>query len=248
MPIPLVMTAAVAIAQQFLPALVGKLESSGGRALAETVVTAAAAAAGVSPMTPAAQMIARITADPAAADELQRELQMIDREVYTAEIADRDRARVHQRESGSDGRTRGNWMIIGVCVGLVACVLGAFWAASRGGQVDAGVSALVATVAGALLKMLSDAFAFEFGSSRGSRDKDLILADQTREIAAAGEQNTKGVLQAIREAQDRIPEVAARVATATNNAVMTGAAAATAAAEAAVKPRDFVGQLVRGEV
>ncbi len=107
---------------------------------------------------------------------------------------------------------------------------------------DDGVLALITTVSGALLKMLSDAFAFEFGSSRGSREKteDLIAISRTNQQATA---------RAVQTAQTQAAAVAARVVQATTSAVTTGAAAATVAAEAAAsKPRDFVGQLVRGEI
>lgn len=59
-------------------------------------------------------------------------------------------------------------MLIGVVIGLVVCVGGVVMREIT----DPGSLALVTTIAGALLKMLSDAFAFEFGSSAGSKNKD----------------------------------------------------------------------------
>lgn len=246
---PLVLSAAVAIAREFLPSLASKLQGRGGRAVAETVVAAAAAAAGVSPSTPADQMIARIKADPVADGQLRDELQLIDREVYLAELDDRGDARRSQLERGDGARTRGNWMIIGVSVGLVACVVGVIIAAqySQQGNIQ-GVLALVTTVSGALLKMLSDAFAFEFGSSRGSQEKSALLETQTQELVSAGARTTETVMKAVRETQQQIPEAVAKVAAVTGAAVATGAAAATAAVESVIGPRDFVGQLVRGEI
>jgi hypothetical protein len=244
------MTTALAIAREFLPSLVEKLRGRGGRAVAETVVDAAAAAAGVSSATQADQMIARLRRDAGAAEELRRELQMIDREVYMSELDDRERARQHQRASAPAERARGNWMIIGVFAGLVACVAGSIWGVQQGDggrNLDPGVLALVTTVAGAMLKMLSDAFAFEFGSSRASREKDLVLADQTQQLASSIERDKRTAIEALRETRAQIPAVAERVAKVANEAVLTGAAAVTAAVDA-VKPRDFVGQLVRGEI
>lgn len=251
MVVPLVMSAALAIAQEFLPSLAAKLSGRNARTVAETVVSAAAAAAGVSPTTPADQMIARIKADPVADGQLRQELQLIDREVYLAELDDRGDARRSQLERGDSARVRGNWMIIGVSAGLVACVGGIILMARGLGPDDnipEGVLALVTTVAGALLKMLSDAFAFEFGSSRGSREKSAILETQSQELASAGARTTQTVMQAVREAQQQIPEAVAKVAAVTGAAVATGAAAATAAVESVTGPRDFVGQLVRGEI
>lgn len=237
MPAPLIMSAALAIAGEFLPDLVQRLRSPRGRSIAETVVAAAAAAAGVSPASDPAQLIARIKADPTAAKDLQLELEQIDTEaIYREEIADRDRARSHQREIGAGGRRRADWMIVAVVVGLVASVFGAIFA-----QAEAGVLALVTTVAGALLKMLSDAFAFEFGSSRGSQAKTEELFQITRD-------NRQATVQASRDAQDQVATVAARVAQATTNAITAGAATATAVTDNLLQPRDFVGQLVRGEI
>lgn len=114
--------------------------------------------------------------------------------------------------------------------------------ASGGVELDAGVLALITTVAGALLKMLSDAFAYEFGSSRGSREKTAEIL----QISRSGQQATE---RAVESAQTQAATVASRVAQATTRAITTGAAAATVVAETvAPKPRDFVGQLVRGEI
>jgi hypothetical protein len=248
---PLVMSAALAIAQEFLPSLAEKLRGQGSRKMAEAVVSAAAAAAGVSPTTPASQMIARLKTDSGATAELRQELQMIDKEVYESELQDRQLARLHRRESSPEDRTRGNLMVAGVWIGLVLCILASIWGTQGTGEnrnLDPGVLALITTVAGALLKMLSDAFAFEFGSSRGSRDKSLLLAEQNEQLTTASAQDKWTALEALRETRSQIPAVAERVAKATSEAMVTGAAAATVAAEAVTKPRDFVGQLVRGEI
>lgn len=246
MPVPLLMSAALAIAGEFFPDLVGALRRPGGRALAATVVEAAAAAAGVSPSSDAGQIIARIKESPKATEDLRLELEQIDadKEIYLAEIGDRANARHTEIARGSDGRMRGNMMIAAVAIGLAFCIYAAIKGMVPGanGQptLDAGVLALITTVAGALLKMLSDAFAYEFGSSRGSKEKteDLIAIGRTNQQAAA-------------RAQTQTAVVAARAVQATTNAVSTGAAAATVAAQAVVAaaaPRDFVGQLVRGEI
>jgi hypothetical protein len=245
MPAPLIMSAALAIAGEFLPDLATRLRGPRGRAIADTVVSAAAAAAGVSAASDPQQMIARIKANPTIAKEVQLELEQIDKEaIYMEEIADRDRARLHQRDTGRSGSRRGDWMIAAIMAGLVACIGGAIYGTQiNDGQanLDAGVLALITTVAGAMLKMLSDAFAFEFGSSRGSQEK-------TEEIFQITRDNRQATVQATRDAQDQVAAVAAKVAQATTNAITTGAATATAVSDNLLKPRDFVGQLVRGEV
>ncbi len=241
MPAPLLMSAALAIAGEFFPALTAALRRPGGRALAESVVSAAAAAAGVSPASDPAQIIARVRENPAASEELRLELEQmnIDKELHLADLDDRDRARRAEISRGSDGRARGNWMIAGVTFGLISCVVAAVWGSEN--SINAGALTLLTTVAGALLKMLSDAFSYEFGSSRGSKEKTEDLMTMSRASQAE-------TARAVESAQSQAASVAARVAEATRSAVTTGAATATAVAEQARKPRDFVGQLVRGEI
>ncbi|MBP7240686.1 hypothetical protein, partial [Amaricoccus sp.] len=249
MPAPLLMSAAIAIANEFLPDLAGALKRPGGRALAATVVDAAAAAAGVSPESDPRQIIARVKENPTALDDLRLELEQLnaEKEIYLAEISDRGSARQAEIARGGDGRMRGNLMIAAVAIGLAFCIYAAIkgmvpGANGQGPTLDAGVLALITTVAGALLKMLSDAFAYEFGSSRGSKEK-------TEDLIAINEANQAATARAVKTAQTQAATVAARVVQETKAAVTTGAATATAVAEtlANPKPRDFVGQLVRGE-
>lgn len=71
--------------------------------------------------------------------------------------------------------TRANVLVIGAVVVLVASlgVLTA-WRKEIPGEV-VGVIGTIAGIAGACLR---DAFQFEFGSSRGSREKDALLAQR----------------------------------------------------------------------
>ena len=63
-------------------------------------------------------------------------------------------------------------MIWGAVLGLIACLLVlAFFKQSIPGE----VVDIVSTIAGIFGACLRDAFQFEFGSSRGSREKDAIL-------------------------------------------------------------------------
>ncbi|GCL64348.1 hypothetical protein [Pseudaquabacterium pictum] len=71
--------------------------------------------------------------------------------------------------------TRANVLAIGAVAVLIAC-LGVLtvWRKEIPGEV-VGVISTVAGIAGACLR---DAFQFEFGSSRGSREKDALLAQR----------------------------------------------------------------------
>jgi hypothetical protein len=48
------------------------------------------------------------------------------------------------------------------------------------GKISGEVLAIFNMAIGALLKMIGDAFAFEFGSSRSSKDKDAAIIDLAR--------------------------------------------------------------------
>ena len=80
-----------------------------------------------------------------------------------------------------------NYMLIGVTVGLVTCIATGLIISIKDKPIDPGVLALITTVAGALLKMFSDAFAFEFGSSRGSKEKDAQVTEFKNALLCIGE-------------------------------------------------------------
>ncbi len=167
MALPMILPAAIAIAAEFFPLLATRLGGKRGERIAAQVVDVAATVAGVPADASARDIVASLKKDPARVEALRVRLAEIDMQSHEAEIRDRESARAYQVSLGPGGRMRGNVMLAGVVVGLVACVVGAALAPLGAGQL-----ALVTTIAGALLKMLSDAFAFEFGSSAGSKEKD----------------------------------------------------------------------------
>ena len=179
MAVQMFLPAAIAIAAKYFPLLATRLGGPRGGALAETVVQVAATAAGVPPGTDARQVLAALDADPPAAEALRLALAELDSEAHLAELTVRDResARKHQAQGGSRGWWRGNVMLVVVAVGLVVCVLAVAGTFRGAGEppLTAAVLTLITTIAGALLKMLSDAFAFEFGSSAGSKGKDVQI-------------------------------------------------------------------------
>jgi hypothetical protein len=91
--------------------------------------------------------------------------------VRLADVAD---ARKRDTAIIAAGRTnmRADLMVLGAVAGLIAClvVLVAFRA-----QVPGEVVGIVSTVAGIFGACLRDAFQFEFGSSRGSKDSGEAL-------------------------------------------------------------------------
>ncbi len=97
-----------------------------------------------------------------------------------AETADRASARARdtelQKANGGHNK-RADVMVIGAVVGLVSC-LGVliFFKGDIPGEV-VGIVSMIAGIFGACLK---DAYAFEFGSSRGSKEKDALLGEIAR--------------------------------------------------------------------
>lgn len=101
-----------------------------------------------------------------------------DTDLEKAYLADRGDARardVEVRKLNNGNNSRADVMILGAVVGLLAC-LGtlAFFRREMPGE----VVGIVSTISGIFGACLRDAFQFEFGSSRGSREKDELLARQ----------------------------------------------------------------------
>lgn len=167
---PLLVPGAVAIAAEFLPVLATKLGGERGRVIAGKVVETAARIAGTPKDADIREIIAALNTDEGKATELRLRLEELDQEEHQRIIDDRVDARAYQLAAGSGGRLRGTMMLLGVVAGLVSCIVAVFRSTT-----DPAALALLTTIAGALLKMLSDAFAFEFGSSAGSKEKDAQI-------------------------------------------------------------------------
>ncbi|MDR2724442.1 MAG: hypothetical protein LBB25_04590 [Holosporaceae bacterium] len=65
--------------------------------------------------------------------------------------------------------SRLNIMVIGAALGLIFCLL---MLTSYRGDLPGEVIGIISTVSGIFGACLKDAYSFEFGSSRGSKDKD----------------------------------------------------------------------------
>ena len=118
---------------------------------------------------------AALRANPELLAQFQTHLADIDADLDKAYLADRQSARARDVDLAKAGRTntRANLMVLGVTIGLIACVgTLAFFRRSVPGE----VVGILSTIAGIFGSCLKDAFAFEFGSSRGSKEKDDILA------------------------------------------------------------------------
>lgn len=137
--------------------------------VAEKVVDIAKAVTGTD--TPDAA-IAAIQADPALAHEFRMAVLKADGDLESAYLADRQNARARDvalRQAGYQNR-RADVMVIMDVVGLIACLV---VLALMRKELPSEVVGILTTVASIFGLCLRDAHQFEFGSSRGSREKDL---------------------------------------------------------------------------
>lgn len=170
--LPLLIPAALALAREFLPDLVGRIAGDTSGRVAGAVLDQVEGLTGTREPAAAAAIL---RADPDAVLALRGQVIEAYERIEIAYLADRQSARAmavgRVQAGGTD--TRANLMIAGATSVLLACivVLVVYRAGIPGEAV--GIISTVAGLAGACLK---DAFAFEFGSSRGSKDKDNLIA------------------------------------------------------------------------
>ncbi len=95
---------------------------------------------------------------------------------HAATLADTQSARARDVELRKAGEhnTRADVMVIGAVVGLISCLAVLIFFK---GEVPGEVVGIVSMVAGIFGACLKDAYAFEFGSSRGSKEKDAIIGE-----------------------------------------------------------------------
>lgn len=176
MVLQLLIPAAAALAAEFFPSLIGKLAGDRAEAVAEKVVRTAASAAGVPDSTDPQEIASRLYADRQAEAQARLELAKLDHAEHARILEDREQARARDAKFLDKGRSnhRADVMLGLAFLGLIACTT---LVVAPAGHLGSAELALVTTVAGALLKMISDAFAFEFGSSKGSKAKDRQIDD-----------------------------------------------------------------------
>lgn len=121
------------------------------------------------------EALAALKANEELQANLQRWIARAYPELERLYVEDRQDARRRDVALVNAGRhnVRADVMVIGAVLGLIACLVSLV--AFRAGM-PGEVVGIISTVAGIFGACLRDAFQFEFGSSRGSRDKDELLA------------------------------------------------------------------------
>lgn len=168
---PLVM-AALPLLAEFAPGLVRWMAGDDAGDVADKVVGIAKQVTGTADADAAA---AALRADPALALAFKQRAADIELELERATLADRQDARardVAMRQAGQRNR-RADAMLL-MAFAALCLIIYLAWE----GRLDMPdqVFSLLNLAAGYILKMIGDAFAFEFGSSRGSKEKDALLA------------------------------------------------------------------------
>lgn len=128
-----------------------------------------------------------INADPALVLKFRETIATNEADLDKAYLADVQSARsrdLELRRLGSSN-SRANWMILGDVIGLLACLAAMVyttWLGVQGANGSNDVSPIIMALNGPLGMLtqqfangLRDAHQFEFGSSRGSREKDALL-------------------------------------------------------------------------
>lgn len=118
--------------------------------------------------------VAILEKDPILLLRFQQEVMRLDRDMERAYLEDRQDARARDKAFVQAGRnnTRADLMVIAAAFGLMGCLgsLAYFREWLPGEAVG-----IISTIAGIFGSCLKDAYSFEFGSSRGSKEKDAAV-------------------------------------------------------------------------
>lgn len=145
--------------------------SSSGAQIAAHVVDLAKKITGTSS---APSAIDALQTNPKHLIAFQREVVRLDRDLETAFLNDRMSARERDMSLAHAGRSnfRADIMVISAALGLLVCLFSlAFYRSLMPGE----AVGIISTIAGIFGSCLKDAYAFEFGSSRGSKEKDMAV-------------------------------------------------------------------------
>jgi len=174
MPIPLLaIGAAFKVVTEFAPGLIRHFAGDKAGSVADTVASTAKQLTGQDISTPDGLQAAQqaFKQDPQLLFQFQQSMAQIELELEKAYLDDRKDARARDTAMTKAGyhNYRADIMLFLAFGSLIFIV----WQINSNPEITAGVLAIFNMSVGALLKMIGDGFAFEFGSSRGSKEKDV---------------------------------------------------------------------------
>lgn len=119
--------------------------------------------------------IAFLKQDTKTLIEFQHAIMKLDQDLETAYLGDKQNARARDIAFIQAGRynLRADIMVVSAALGLALCL---FTLTAYEGNLPGEAVGIISTVAGIFGACLKDAYSFEFGSSRGSKTKDLNQA------------------------------------------------------------------------
>ena len=159
-----------------LPLLGAVLPIPGGAALGSALASAIGAGSAapedvLAALTSNADTLEKAKEFEATHSETMLQLQLANvQALYTQEVADRTSARELQKSTSSMTVPLLAYLIVGSFVAMVACTLAGY------SHVD---GALAGTLVGYLSAKCEQVVSFYFGSSKGSEDKNVLLANST---------------------------------------------------------------------
>ncbi|MBN9413764.1 MAG: hypothetical protein J0H12_07610 [Candidatus Paracaedimonas acanthamoebae] len=122
----------------------------------------------------ASEAVKKIQEDPKLLLTFQKMIAKLDHDMERAFLQDREGARHRDSALAAVGRYnyRADIMVCAAALGLIACLVALALYQSKLPGEAVGIISTIAGIFGACLK---DAYAFEFGSSRGSKTKDFAF-------------------------------------------------------------------------
>lgn len=107
--------------------------------------------------------------------DFQKAILELEQHMIELELQDRQDARARDIALVKSGRsnTRADIMVVSAALGLVLCLVSL---GHYSGELPGEAVGIISTIAGIFGSCLKDAYAFEFGSSRGSKEKDSAVA------------------------------------------------------------------------
>lgn len=121
------------------------------------------------------EAIKRLQENTGMVSEFQKAIIQVEAEIELAALKDRQDARLRDVALMNAGRSnvRADVMVVSAAIGLILCLGSlAYFSPDLPGE----AVGIISTIAGIFGACLKDAYTFEFGSSRGSKEKDDTVA------------------------------------------------------------------------
>ncbi|WP_052045822.1 hypothetical protein [Candidatus Paracaedibacter symbiosus] len=158
---------------QFAPSIAKWLGGNEAEKIATTVVDLAKKVTGEDD---SLVMIQKLHNNPNLVIDFQKAVIQLESELEFMHLRDRQDARARDTALNQSGRIniRADIMVTCAAGGLISCLVSLAWYCDNLPGEAVGIISTIAGIFGACLK---DAYAFEFGSSRGSKIKDTTVAN-----------------------------------------------------------------------